>query len=187
MTYKNIVSLTGFSGLFELINSRKDGAVVRSLEDKQTKFVSARLHALTQIESIEIYTTQGNVNLVEIFKAMQTGTASLPNEKDNAALKAYFQKIYPSIDLNRVYVSDMKKMITWFTILQENKIDYNTAISKEEEIIEQPAIEKKESKEIKDHATTNKPKKTATKKGSDSKIKDSVPKKPTTRKKKVED
>ena len=95
MDYKNIGSLTGFSGLFELISSKKDGAVVRSLEDNQTKFVSARIHAMTQIETIEVYTTQGNVNLVEIFKAIKASNEKLTNEKDN----------YFTVDVDRPHPS----------------------------------------------------------------------------------
>ena len=69
MEYNKLVSITGMGGLYELLSSKADGGVVRSLEDKSTKFVSTRLHSFSHLESIEIYTTKDNVNLVDILTA----------------------------------------------------------------------------------------------------------------------
>ncbi len=124
MEYNKLVSITGLSGLFELLSSKADGGVVRSLEDNSTKFVSTRIHSFSHLESIEIYTTKDNVNLVEIFTAMQSSTEKRPDAKsDNKALKAYFEKVYPDMDFVRVYSSDMKKMVKWLEILEKNKIE----------------------------------------------------------------
>ena len=119
-----MVSVTGLGGLFELVSSKADGSIVHSLEDKTTKFVSNRVHNFSHLESIEVYTTTGNVNLVEVFKAMQTSTEALPDGKADAkAIKAYFEKVYPSMDLERVYGSDMKKMVKWFEILTKAGVE----------------------------------------------------------------
>ncbi len=67
MEYNKLVAVTGLSGLFELISSKADGGIVRSLEDKSTKFVSNRLHSFSHLESIEIFTKKDNVNLVEVL------------------------------------------------------------------------------------------------------------------------
>jgi len=123
MEYNKLISVTGMSGLFELVSSKNDGAILRSLEDKTTKFVSSRVHNFSHLESIEIYTIRENVNLVDIFKAMETSAEKQPSEKDAAAVKAYFLKVYPDMDFDRVYTSDMKKMVKWFAILKENKIE----------------------------------------------------------------
>ena len=123
MEYNKLISVTGMSGLFELVSSKNDGAILRSLEDKTTKFVSSRVHNFSHLESIEIFTIRENVNLVDIFKAMEASTEKKPSEKDAVAVKAYFQKVYPDMDFDRVYASDMKKMVKWFAILKENKIE----------------------------------------------------------------
>ncbi|MDD2792481.1 MAG: DUF5606 domain-containing protein [Sediminibacterium sp.] len=123
MEYNKLISVTGMSGLFELVSSKNDGAILRSLEDKTTKFVSSRIHNFSHLESIEVYTIRENVNLVDIFKAMQASSESLPNEKDPAAVKAYFQKAYPDMDFDRVYASDMKKMVKWYGVLKANDIE----------------------------------------------------------------
>lgn len=123
MEYNKLVSITGLGGLFELMASKADGGIVRSLEDKTTKFVSSRQHSFSHLESIEIYTTSDNVNLVDILTAMKESKEKRPDVNDTKALKAYFEKVYPTIDLERVYTSDMKKMVKWLALLEANNIE----------------------------------------------------------------
>jgi len=123
MEYSKLISITGMTGLFEMVGSKTDGAIVKSLDDKTTKFVSSRIHNFSHLESIEVYTVRENVNLVEIFQAMKNSTETLPAEKDAAAVKAYFQKVYADIDFDRVYASDLKKMVKWYGILSANDVD----------------------------------------------------------------
>lgn len=123
MEYNRIVAVTGLPGLYELVSSKTDGALVRSLDDQTTKFISSRIHNLSHLESIEIYTQRDNVNLVDVFTAMKGSKEALPNVKDNKALKAYFEKVYPDMDFERVYTSDMKKMVKWYETLTANNVD----------------------------------------------------------------
>jgi len=150
MEYTKLVAVSGLPGLFELINSKTDGAIVRSLEDKSTRFVSSRVHNFSHLESIEIYTVGDNANLVELFNAMEKGGGKLPDEKDPDAIKKYFQKVYPEMDFERVYASDMKKMVKWFDILKKNNIEIRLPEQPEEETPEveetpQPARVSKET------------------------------------------
>ena len=133
MEYGKIISVTGLGGLFELAGSKKDGAIVRSLEDQSTRFVASRVHNFSHLESIEVYTVRDNVNLVEVFAAMKNSGEPLPSDKDNAAVKAYFEKVYPDIDFERVYASDMKKMVKWFKALQANNVEIKLSEAAEEE------------------------------------------------------
>jgi len=110
-------------GLFELIAAKTDGAIVRPLEEKTNKFVSNRLNQYTQVANIEVFTIRDNVNLVEVFQAMQASTEALPSDKDPKAIKAYFEKVYPDMDFDRVYASDMKKMVKWFVQLKAAGIE----------------------------------------------------------------
>ena len=136
MEYKRIVAVTGLSGLFEVVSSKNDGALLRSLEDGSTKFVSSRVHNLSHLESIEIFTEAENVNLVAVFEALKVSGDPLPDVKDNKALKEYFQKVFPQMDLERVYTSDMKKMVKWYEQLNEKGIEIK---------LSQPAPEENES------------------------------------------
>src|SRR6476620_9128195 len=79
MEYSKIISITGLGGLYELAGSKNDGAIVRSLEDGSTRFVSLRVHNFSHLESIEVYTNHENANLVDVFKAMQQSSEPLPD------------------------------------------------------------------------------------------------------------
>lgn len=124
MEYSKLVAVTGLSGLFELISSKSDGGVVRSLEDKSSKFVSNRIHNFSHIESIEVYTVKDNMNLADVFLAMKAHSSPAPDAgSDIKIIRAYFEKVVPDIDLERVYASDMKKMLKWFDQITKNNIE----------------------------------------------------------------
>jgi hypothetical protein len=146
MEYGKIIAITGMPGLYEMVSSKADGAIVRSLDDQATKFVSGRVHQFTHLESIEVYTERENVNLVDVLTAMKTSGEKLPDDKDNKALQAYFQRVYPTLDFDRVYASDMKKMVKWFDVLERNKVDIKLTETKEEPLEEAEAEVDPESK-----------------------------------------
>lgn len=133
MEYSKLISVTGLPGLFELVGSKTDGAIVKSLEDKTTKFVSSRIHNFSHLESIEVYTIRENVNLVEVLQAMDASKEALPNDKDAKAVTAYMKKVYPNMDFDRVYASDMKKMVKWYAILKANNVELKITEEPEEE------------------------------------------------------
>lgn len=137
MEYSKLISITGMSGLFELVGSKTDGAIVRGLEDKVTKFVSSRVHNFSHLESIEVFTIRENVNLVEVFVAMDASSEALPSEKDPQAIKAYFTKVYPDMDFERVYASDMKKMVKWYNLLKANEVAFKLSTAEETEATEE--------------------------------------------------
>jgi hypothetical protein len=137
MEYSKLISITGMSGLFELVGSKTDGAIVRGLEDKVTKFVSSRVHNFSHLESIEVFTIRENVNLVEVFVAMDASTEALPSEKDPKAVKEYFTKVYADMDFERVYASDMKKMVKWYNLLKANEVAFKLSTAEETETTEE--------------------------------------------------
>ncbi|MGN6420021.1 MAG: DUF5606 family protein [Pseudobacter sp.] len=166
MEYGKIVSVTGLPGLFELVSSKNDGAIVRSLEDKSTKFVSSRIHNFSHLESIEIYTVRDNVNLVDVFTAMGSHSDKLPDGKDASLVKKYFEKVFPDLDFERVYTSDMKKIVKWYSILKAADVEIKLREFEEEaeeapteEVAEKPAKKaKKEEVEAEEKPKTAKKK-----------------------------
>ncbi len=150
MEYSKLVAVTGLPGLFELINSKTDGAIVRSLDDNSTRFVSSRIHNFSHLESIEIYTVRDNVNLVDVLNTMDKAGGTLPDEKDGSAVKKYFEKVYPDMDFERVYASDMKKMVKWYSVLKKNNVEIKLSeIPEEEEEAVPEVVEVKEEKAAK--------------------------------------
>ncbi len=123
MEYYKLVAVSGMPGLFELLTTKSDGAIVRGLDDGQTRFAANRSHQFSHLESIEVFTQGENANLIEVFKAMEKAGKPLPNEKDTNAITNYFKSVYPAFDFDRVYVSDMKKMVKWFAVLQKHNIE----------------------------------------------------------------
>jgi len=177
MEYGKLIAVTGMPGLYELVSSKSDGAIVRSLDDNTTKFASTRQHQFSHLESIEIYTTRDNVNLTDVLKAMEADGGKLPDEKDAKAIKSYFEKVYPDMDFERVYTSDMKKMVKWFSIIKANKIEIKLSepeVEETEEVKEAPVEEAKPKKKAKAEKTD------------EAEVKE-APKKKATAKKKKED
>ena len=123
MEYSKLIAVSGLPGLFELLTSKSDGAIAKSLENDATQFISSRAHQFSHLESIEVFTTRENVFLAEVFIAMGKSKEALPNEKEPKSVEAYFKKTYPNMDFTRVYASDMKKMIKWFAQLQKHKVE----------------------------------------------------------------
>ncbi len=159
MEYSKLVAVSGLPGLFELVNSKTDGAIVRSLQDNSTRFVASRIHNFSHLESIEVYTVRENVNLAEVLLAMDKSGKKLPDEKDATAVKKYFETVYPDIDFERVYSSDMKKMVKWFEVLKKNSVEIKLPEEPEEEAA--PAVNEAEDVPV-NIVAEEKPKKKAT-------------------------
>lgn len=200
MEYREIVAVTGLSGLYQLLTTKADGAIVRSVADKTTKFISARQHNVTPLESIEVYTTGDNVRLNVVFQKMSeaenTVAPASVNPNDAKAVKTYFKSVFPEFDEERVYVSDMKKMLKWFEILKANDLlRFEEEAAPEAEAAEAAAPEATPVAETPaaEEAPAEKPKKTARKKKVDTEeapageAAEEKPAKKTARKKKTEE
>lgn len=127
MEYRQIVAVTGLPGLYQLVSTKNDGALVRSLADKSIKFVSSRVHQLTPLESIEIYTYSENVRLHEVLEQIKSNDAPVKEllsgkKASNDELKKYFVTVLPEFDQERVYVSDIKKVLKWYELLKANDL-----------------------------------------------------------------
>ncbi|RYD99862.1 MAG: hypothetical protein EOP54_02365 [Sphingobacteriales bacterium] len=127
MEYRQIVAVTGLPGLYQLVSTKNDGALVRSLADKSIKFVSSRVHQLTPLESIEIYTYSENVRLHEVLEQIKSNDAPVKDllsgkKATNDELRKYFATVLPEFDQERVYVSDIKKVLKWYELLKANDL-----------------------------------------------------------------
>lgn len=122
MDYSKLVHISGKPGLFEILNQRQDGLIVKSLLDKKSNFVSSRIHQFTLLDNISIYTDDDSEPLIEVFEKMLllNNTDPVPGPKeDQTILRSYFEKILPDYDRDQVHISDIKKVVKWFSILDE--------------------------------------------------------------------
>jgi len=118
---KGILAISGQPGLFKVLSEGKNGVIVESLltGKKQTAFASAKMSTL---EDIAIYTTSEDFPLKQVFRKiydLENGGAASQNNAKPEELKKYFEKILPDFDKERVYVSDIKKVLTWYNLLLE--------------------------------------------------------------------
>jgi hypothetical protein len=122
MKFNELVAISGLSGLYQLVSTKSDGAIVRSLDDKTTKFVAARAHNVTPLDSIEVFTQEDNIRLWDVFQVFKENISKVnisdAAKMDNNKIKDAFGILFPQYDRDRVYTSDMKKMIKWYGVLE---------------------------------------------------------------------
>ena len=125
MELKEIISVPGMSGLYRIVASNKNGFIVESLNDNKRTMVSNNQRIMT-LSDISVYTNDGEVPLREVFKKMsEKGKESKVDPKGNPdKLRDFFKSALPDYDEERVYSSDIKKMITWFEALKD-KVDFS--------------------------------------------------------------
>lgn len=126
MNLEKLVAVSGMSGLFKLAANRSNGLVLEDISSGKMKFFNARQHKFTPLESIGIYTDDGETAaLKEVFEAMQAQAAENPPvdaDADPTALFEYFAKVLPSFDRDRVHASDIRKVLKWFAFMQTHNL-----------------------------------------------------------------
>lgn len=141
---KTILSVSGKPGLYKLVSSGKNMVIVESLIDGKKMPVHAR-DKVVSLGDISIYTETDDVPLKDIFvsiKQKENGEkASINTGAKPDELKKYFAEILPDFDRDRVYPTDIKKMIGWYNLLITSNIDFE----KEEKVAEENETEEKEA------------------------------------------
>ncbi|OQY05753.1 MAG: hypothetical protein B6I20_00560 [Bacteroidetes bacterium 4572_117] len=143
MDLKGILSISGYGGLFKLIKQTKSGFVVESLIDKK-RMQAFATSKISTLDDIAIYTEDGEVHLKEILKKIfekEDGKETINHKSGSEDLKKFFIEILPDYDRERVYVSDIKKVINWYNILVgldmvdlEDDVEGDTESSEKEDL-----------------------------------------------------
>lgn len=119
MELKEILAISGQPGLYKFVAQSTRGVIVESLVDgkRMNAASNSKVSALTEIS---IFTEGEDIPLAEVFTKIYEHTGGQPainHKEDPARLKAYFAEVLPDYDRDRVHVSDMKKVFSWFNIL----------------------------------------------------------------------
>ena len=120
MTLEGIIAITGKTGLYKVISQGKNVVIVESLADKKRMPITDRHHANT-LEDIGIYTYEDTKPLSEIFDNIaikENATKTISHKANKEELVAYFTDVLPDFDKERVYISDIKKVIQWYNAMQ---------------------------------------------------------------------
>ena len=121
---KEILSISGKPGLQKMISNSSNAIIVESLLDGK-RFPAYSNSKIIALEDISIYTETEDMPLKEVFKRMYTkenGQAALSHKESNEKIIRYFNEIVPEYDKDRVYTSDIKKIIQWYNLLIEKGI-----------------------------------------------------------------
>lgn len=160
---KDILSISGHGGLFKYVSQARNGIIVESLEDQKRMqaHASAKVSAL---DDISIFTETEDIALKNVLKAIfdkENGGEAISHKSSNDELKKYFEQVLPSYDKERVYVSDIKKVINWYNILlKHNLLNFEEPVEETKDKTEEEVKEQVE--EVKPEKKT--PKKTTKKK-----------------------
>ena len=143
---KDILSISGYGGLFKYVSQGRNGIIVESLEDnkRMPAHASAKVSAL---EDISVFTETDDMPLKDVLKAIfekENGGQAINHKSADADLKKYFASVIPNYDKERVYNSDIRKIINWYNILQKhNLLNFD---EKPEENTEEKVEDKSEEK-----------------------------------------
>jgi hypothetical protein len=168
MKLKDILAISGKGGLYKFVSQGRNGIIVESYDDKKRTVVhsSAKVSAL---EDIAIFTQNEEVPLADVLMKLyekENGKETISHKSSPDELKGLLEEILPDYDKERVYVSDMKKLVQWYNIL----LKYDLLKPEEKEQEEQEKDQKKEEKKEPGAKTTDKDQKkmsSTTKKSSD--------------------
>jgi hypothetical protein len=121
MNLKDILAISGKGGLFKFISQGRTGIIVESFEDKKRTVIHAS-SKVSALEDIAIFTETEEVALGEIFNKIhekENGKETIDHKSSSDELKAFMEEILPDYDKERVYVSDMKKLVQWYNMLHK--------------------------------------------------------------------
>lgn len=134
MSLDKILSISGKPGLYKVVTPTRSGFVAESLLDNKRITVSAHSN-VSVLSEIAVYTLQEELPLREVFKKIRTKEngepTSINHKDDKIALEEYFFEVLPDYDEERVYPSDIKKIVQWYNLLQKH--DMLGALDEEKE------------------------------------------------------
>ncbi|WP_405565918.1 DUF5606 domain-containing protein [Polaribacter sp. Asnod6-C07] len=138
MEFSKIISVTGKPGLFQVISQSKNAIIAENLTDNKRLAINATQN-VSLLENIAIYTYEEDMPLLDVFKAISEkteGKKAISHKESGNKLAAFFAEVLPNYDDERVYTSNIKKVIQWFNLLIDAGFDFSkteeTASNEEE-------------------------------------------------------
>ncbi|MBT8316872.1 MAG: DUF5606 domain-containing protein [Lutibacter sp.] len=134
MELKDIVAISGKPGLYEIKAQSKGGIIVESLIDSK-RFPVTVTHNISALNEIAIYTYEEEIPLRIIFKTIgekENGKEAINPKESGKVLSSYFREVLPNFDEERVYTSNIKKILQWYNILASKNFDFTSIVEEEE-------------------------------------------------------
>jgi hypothetical protein len=125
MKLEEIIAISGMPGLYKMAGSRPNGIIIEDIDTGKRKFVPSRKHQFSPLETISIFTMTDTESLVDVLRKMHMLRDEVPvisPDASNDELRAYFLRILPEHDQNRVFYRDIKKMVKWYEFLADRNL-----------------------------------------------------------------
>jgi hypothetical protein len=135
MEFNKIIAVTSKPGLFEVVSQTKTGVIVESLIDKK-RFPITSTQNISMLENIAIYTYDEEILLLNVFKkmyALAEGKETISHKESGQKLESYFSEVLPDYDAERVYTSNIKKIIQWYNLLVNVGLNFSKIEASSEE------------------------------------------------------
>ena len=141
MDFKELATVAGKPGLFKVLKPTRSGVILVSLDGKNSKLVAGMSQRVSVLNDISIYTLTeaGAEPLKSVMQKIEkefTGDLGLDSNPDDAELRAFMKHILPEVDEARVYTSDIKKLISWYSLIRAQApetLTESVEVKKEEE------------------------------------------------------
>lgn len=124
MDLSTILSISGKPGLYKLISQTKSGALVESLTDSR-RYPAFAHEKISSLEDISIFTVENDISLKKVFQKIyekENGGDCIDNKAPEKEIRFYMEQVLPEYDKDRVYLSDMRKLFSWYKILNAKKL-----------------------------------------------------------------
>lgn len=151
---RQVAAIAGMSGLYRIVKPTRTGVIVESLADNPSRLVAQARHRMSLLDEISIYTTdeESTVPLAEVFDRIHQKYGNdlpLSDKPSDSDLKGFMEEVLPEYDEERVYVSDMKKLATWYTIVSKH-MTFTEAAATDTGAESESEVEEKAEKEEKE-------------------------------------
>jgi len=125
MKLSEIAAVSGKSGLFKVLKPAKAGLILESMDENKTRVMASGSHKVSLLNEIAIYThtKEGTISLEDVLKKIHKDFGDDIGLNANAEaieLKAFLKSVLPDYDENKVYVSDIKKLVKWYSVLLQH-------------------------------------------------------------------
>ena len=145
MNLHAIVAVSGKPGLWKALVQNKAGFILESLDAQKTKMVANLSTAkMAALDEITVFGEDDDIKLTDILERMKTAVKVPDAKADGKALRSFFREVAPDHDEERVYSSDIKKIITWYNILKDLPLfneEAQQAVAEEAVVEETPVAE----------------------------------------------
>lgn len=137
MELSEIASVSGKGGLYKVLAPTKSGVILESLDETKSRLVASASNRISLLHEISIYTTtkEGTVPLLDVLKKINKDFGNdlgVDANSDASELKAFIKSVLPQYDEDRVYVSDLKKLVKWYGVIFKHAPEIFTAEAKDQ-------------------------------------------------------